>query len=257
MQRRRTSSIATHSGPEDHPTPRSDAQQAAREQDRFGPQRGGPSVNLRAAKLTPLGVLQERDAATVSRGSGSHSRFPSRGGESQLMSRISAQHHQRVSGHHAAAARPDEDGIDVELLEAGAERGRHLRHGNQRLRQRLLVGRRLAAVALEQLGRAQFRDHVARGLDAEGRHAIGHVLQHLGEDAAQPQRHHRPEARVVDDADQRLEARRHLRHQHAVDGRAGHVLPSVVDDEPRRLGKPLVRHAELHAAGFRLVRHVA
>ena len=65
----------------------------------------------------------------------------------------------------------------------------------------------LAAIALEQLGRAQLGDHLARGLDIERGDAIGHVLQHLGEHAAEPQRHHRPEARIVDDADQRLEAR--------------------------------------------------
>ena len=50
-----------------------------------------------------------------------------------------------------------------------------------------------AAERTEQRCRAQLSDHGARLIHPEGRHAIGNILEDFGGDAAETERHHRPE----------------------------------------------------------------
>ena len=121
----------------------------------------------------------------------------------------------------------------------------------------MLVRGGLATHAVEDLRGAQLRDHVVRGLEIEGGDAVGHVLQHLGQDAAEPERDGRPEARIVDNADQRLEARRHLRHQYTVNFCALLVGQAIGDDLGCSLGEVRCCNAKLDAAGLGLVGDVA
>ena len=101
---------------------------------------------------------------------------------------------------------------------------------------------------------AQFAEHGAGLVLAEGRHAHGGVAQHLHEHPAEPDRHRRPEQLVLGDADDHLDAPLdHLADQDAVQvdalvaGDVGQLAVGVADLAGR--GQPDLDQAEFGLVG--------
>ena len=100
----------------------------------------------------------------------------------------------------------DDDGVAVELADLGQLVGEHA-DAQQQVLERGDVSRRRAAVA-EQQGRRTQRPDELRGVDVGQRYEPQRgVADELGADPAHPEQHERTEARVLGDADDRLDAR--------------------------------------------------
>src|SRR5690606_18637227 len=120
--------------------------------------------------------------------------------------------------HRGRALRGDDDRVQVQLgdlrqvLQQAADAG-HLPG------QRLHVGGRGAAVAVQQGRAAQLADHLAGGGGVHGRHPEGAVGQQVGRHPAHADHDQRPEHRVGDAADDDL----HSGGEHALHDGAGHL----------------------------------
>ena len=107
------------------------------------------------------------------------------------------------------------------LISASATVGSsgELRQRHDRLRQRVEIAGRLAAIAGEHLEPAHLGDHLVRGREIDRREPQAAVAVDLGEHAAGRQHHQRADIAIDAIADQHLaEPRHHRLHQHAFDG---------------------------------------
>ncbi|MGC0373608.1 hypothetical protein RKD28_001124 [Streptomyces sp. SAI-229] len=187
---------------------------------------------------------------------------PSHGGEDllarvapPLLRRPGGEDHADVGGDRSVRRRDHRVEVDLGDLR---EVRHQVRHPPDLLGEGPPVHALPAAHPAQDLRRPDRVQHRQRLVGVHRRQPERDVLEHLDEHPAEPERHHLPERRIGDRADDDLlPLRQQLLHLHALDPGAGGVRAGVLDDPAER--RPYVRgalHTDDHTAGVGLVQDV-
>ena len=148
--------------------------------------------------------------------------------------------------------------IEFDLGDLLAQPRRQQRNLRDQLRQRGDIRLRRAAKSVQQRRGLEFGQHRGGFRRAHRRRAIDHIPEQFGGDAAEADHDHRTEGRVLQRADDDLDALfRHRADQHALDRRIRPVLAGIV--QQRLIGQEhlaLGRDVDADAADFALVRDI-